>query len=93
MHTISPLNRYLYFVSALLASLLLGCDGNSDSQSSAPDIVLVDLLPATTRGYLHLSHAAGSVRSDWEELADVKARPGATRRSTSCATTAAAWTW
>ena len=47
----------------------MGCNGNSDSDRSAPDIVLVDLLPATTRGYLQLSHAAGSVPSGWEELA------------------------
>ncbi len=75
MHATSRRNLWLCFVVILLAVLLMGCNGNSDSHRSAPDIVLVDLLPATTRGYFQLSHAAGSVPSGWEELAGDEGAP------------------
>ncbi len=65
--------RGLGFVLLLL--LLAGCNGNSDSHGSAPSIVLVDLLPATTRGFLQLSHPAGSAQAGWEALAGAEGAP------------------
>ncbi len=59
----------LWLLYILLQGLLIGCDGNSSSHNWAPNTVLVDLLPATTRGFLQLSPQAGSAQTGGEVLA------------------------
>jgi len=65
----------MFFGFMVWLGLLYGCDGNSSSHSSAPDIVLVDLLPASTRGLVQLVHPAGAADTGWEELLDDEGAP------------------
>ncbi|MEZ5572727.1 MAG: hypothetical protein R3E64_11960 [Halioglobus sp.] len=65
----------MFFGFMVWLGLLSGCDGNSSSHNSTPAIVLVDLLPATTRGFLQLSHPAGSAQTGWDELSGAEGAP------------------
>ncbi|MEZ5502399.1 MAG: hypothetical protein R3E50_06965 [Halioglobus sp.] len=88
------LHRGLSLGGVLLLGVLMGCSGHSGSDNAAQDIVLVDLLPDTTRGLLRLSRPPGAAEPGWAaQFSAGGAAPGATTPWISCASTVARWTF
>jgi len=63
------LYAYLCLLGTLFSGLLMGCDGsNSVSNRDSPDMVLIDFLPDTTRGFLLLPAPRELIGKGWEDF-------------------------